>query len=109
MGTDPGPAPAEDDPVTLLRDGISSSFVRRVITIRPGDEHPCRPAEFDDELVVVERGEIQVVCWSGKSRDFGHGAVLVLAGVAVRFLRNPGLELAVVTAASRRREAGEIS
>jgi hypothetical protein len=81
---------------------MATAFDVRVVEVPPGGERPCRPAEWDDALVVVDRGEIELDCAAGSRRRFPRGAVLGLRGLPVRALRNPGPEPAVLIAVSRR-------
>jgi hypothetical protein len=85
---------------------LPGSFERRVVVVAPGRQRAFDDAEWRDALVVVERGEIELVCLGGTCRRFGHGDVLWLIGLPVRTLHNPGREPAVLAAVSRRRRGG---
>ena len=69
----------------------------RVVEIPPGGERPYDGAEWAGALVVVDRGEIELDCDGDRPR-FAGGAVLWLAGLPVRGLRNPGAVPAVLVA-----------
>ncbi|ACZ84014.1 hypothetical protein Aros01_03353 [Streptosporangium roseum] len=56
-----------------------------------GEARPYDPAEWRDAIVRVEGGQVELETADGARRRFGHGAVLWLAGLPVRVLRNPGL------------------
>jgi len=77
-------------------------FRRRVVAVPPCGELAFDEAEWRDALVVVERGEIELVCLGGSRERFGRGDVLWLAGLPLGALRNPGCEPALLAAVSRR-------
>jgi hypothetical protein len=81
----------------------------RVVEIPPGGARPYDGAEWAGALVVVDRGEIELDCLDGGRPRFAGGAVLWLAGLPVRSLRNPGAVPAVIVAAYRRAAAPEIT
>ena len=82
-------------------------FERRVVEIAPGDSHVVVPAEWRDALVLVEAGEIEVVCRGGGRGTFIEGDVLWLAGLSVRLLRNRAPGSAVLVEWSRAAEGDE--
>ncbi|WP_214407341.1 hypothetical protein [Pseudonocardia lacus] len=96
--------PSEDDAarVSFLHRRLGATFDKRVVTLGPGDTRPYRAEEWDDALVVVERGEVLLECADGGARRFAEGAVLWLAGLGLLALRNEGREPAVLVAVSRR-------
>jgi hypothetical protein len=71
-----------------------------VVALVPGRARPYDEAEWRDALVVVEHGEIELECSSGRRRRFGSGAVLCLNGLPLRALHNCGLGPAVLSAVS---------
>jgi hypothetical protein len=75
----------------------------RTVILQPGDGLDYRRADWIDTFVVVERGELQVVCRSGARATFGEGATLVLTGLGLRRLRNPASTPLVLSALSRER------
>jgi hypothetical protein len=77
-------------------------FARRHVVLDPGDRRPYEPAEWDDALVIVKRGEIDVECRAGGRMRFVAGDVLWFTGLPLRSLHNPGLDPAVLVAVSRR-------
>ncbi|MFC4947020.1 hypothetical protein [Pseudonocardia sp. GCM10023141] len=79
----------------------SCAFRRRVVTIAPDDWHAFVDSEWDDSLVVVERGDIELYC-SATVRRFAQGAMLWFSGLGLRALHNPGVEDTVLVALSRR-------
>lgn len=102
-----GPTPVGDDePVSFLgRPPPGHAFRTRLITLAPGCSHAFVAAEWADAMVVVEGGELDLECVEGGHRRFGPGAVLCLAGLALRALRNPGGDPLVLVVVSRRRGA----
>ena len=76
-------------------------FDVRVVAVPPGAERPFDAAEWQDAIVLVRSGEIELRGVSGASRSFGRGALIWLDGVPLRLLRNPGSEPAVLVAVSR--------
>jgi catechol 2,3-dioxygenase-like lactoylglutathione lyase family enzyme len=68
--------------------------------VRPFDEEAWR-----DAVVLVERGEIALVCAAGGRRTFRRGDVLWFAGLDLRELHNAGAGPAVLVAVSRAGEA----
>ena len=73
----------------------------RVVELPPGGERPYDASEWAGALVIVDRGEVELECVDGDRPRFAGGAVLWLAGLPVRELRNPGSEPAVLIAVSR--------
>jgi hypothetical protein len=76
-------------------------FDIRVVSIPPGGERAYDGDEWNDALVVVGRGEVELDCRGGSRPRFAGGAVLWLGGLPVRALRNPGPVPAVLVAVSR--------
>ncbi len=75
---------------------------RWAVRLEPGGAIDYAAADWADALVVVERGELEVECRSGQRARFAAGAVLTLAGLPVRRLRNPNSEPVVLLLAARR-------
>jgi hypothetical protein len=73
------------------------------VILQPGDALEWQPPEWADALIVVERGELEVELCSGTRAWFREGAILVLAGLSVRQLRNPSGKTLVLSALSRER------
>ena len=71
--------------------------------IPPGSELLNIDDRWRDALVVVERGEIELVCRGGTRRWFSSGDVLCLADLALRSLRNRGPDPVLLSAVSLRR------
>jgi hypothetical protein len=73
----------------------------RVVVLPPGQTRLFDESEWQDALVVVARGAVELEGVSGTRRRFGQGAVLWLAGVPLRALHGCGHEPAVLVATSR--------
>ena len=78
-------------------------FEVRWVRVLPGCTRAYDEAEWQDALVVIERGAIELEGSSGNRHHFGRGDVLSLAGLSLRALRNPGREPALLLAVARRR------
>ena len=81
---------------------MADRFARRQVVLDPGDRRPYSQHEWDDALVIVKRGEVDLECRSGGRMRFIAGDMLWLTGLPLRALRNPGQEPAVLVAISRR-------
>jgi hypothetical protein len=91
------------DRVSFLGASCPKPFRLRTVILQPHDALDYRRADWLDTLVLVERGELEVQCRSGARASFGAGATLVLTGLGLRRLRNPGSTPLVISALSRRR------
>ncbi len=89
----------ELDPERLARD--SALFSRRVGQLVPGREVRLDPAVWQDAIVFVEAGEIELECVSGERRRFARSAIVCFTPV-VRLLRNSGDVPVRLIAISRR-------
>jgi hypothetical protein len=76
-------------------------FVRRVITLGPGDERPYDPDEWWDSIVCVQEGEVELEGATGSLARFKTGDVLWLTGLPLRTLHNRGERPAVLVAVRR--------
>ena len=75
----------------------------RVVAIPGHCELEYEPAEWAGSLVVVEAGEIELECRSGRSAFFDAGSVLFFDGLGLRAVRNNGGEPVLLSAVSRRK------
>jgi hypothetical protein len=80
---------------------MSMAFERRRLALPPGGERPFDPSEWEDALVIVTSGVIELEGLSGRRWRFPRGAMLWLTDLPVRALHNPGEEPAELTAVSR--------
>jgi FAD/FMN-containing dehydrogenase len=76
-------------------------FVRHVAEIAPGQARPIDEPWWDDALVLVEAGEVELECRGGGRATFVRGDVLFVVGLEARSLRNRGTSPAVVAAVGR--------
>lgn len=90
-----------DDGLPLFAVPPPDGFVRRVVVVAPHTSRPYRAAEWDDALVVVQRGALTVEGLDGSGHELACGDVLWLADVPARALRNDGDEPAVLVAVAR--------
>jgi quercetin dioxygenase-like cupin family protein len=104
VGNDADPVGPER--LTFLDGPLPSRFRLRGMTLEPGGSCPYRAADWDDALVVVERGEIELECRAGGRRRFPAGAIMWLQGMDLHALHNPGAEPTVLSAVSRRLPGG---
>ena len=70
------------------------------ITVDPGARVRSIEEEWDDALVVVESGEIELECRAGIRRRFPAGAIMWLQGMNLHAMHNPGAEPTVLSAVS---------
>src|SRR5262249_45603888 len=81
------PLPAAVGAVTMSG---PAALGRGAVTIPPGGSWSYDEADWRDAVVLVVRGTVELEGASGRRRAFGAGAVLWLAGIPLRALRNPG-------------------
>jgi quercetin dioxygenase-like cupin family protein len=93
--------PGELDVDRLLRQA-KSRFGTRVVELAPNRVLVYDTASWHDALVFVTDGEIEVECTSGERQRFASGAILCLAPLPVRSLRNTGQAPARLVAIWRR-------
>jgi hypothetical protein len=74
---------------------------RLTVPARGGIEY--RSADWVDTLVIVESGVLELECRSGTRAQFAEGAMVVLAAVPLRHLRNPGRQPLVLSTLTRHR------
>lgn len=88
--------------LSFLGRPLGPAFTLRVDTIAPGASRPYVAADWEGRIVVVERGAVEVDCALGGRRTFSSGAVVFLAGLDLRTIRNPDPEPAVLSSVMRR-------
>jgi hypothetical protein len=91
------------DRLSFLDRRVPPRFQVRRIAVAPGAERAVQEGEWDDALVVIERGTIELECLNGARRSFGSGDILCLCRLPLRLLRNRGRSPVLVSAISRRR------
>ena len=95
----------EGDRPTLLGRRIPPSVAVRRVALAPGDVRASHPAEWADDLVVVEFGEVEVRCADGARRVYGAGSMLCLGWIEVAALANVSAESATILAIHRPRRS----
>jgi FAD/FMN-containing dehydrogenase len=91
-----------DERLSFLGRRLPSPFERRAVRLAPGGTRRFARADWEDALVVVERGAIDLECTDGSVHRFRCGDVLWLADLPLRALHNRGLRTALLVAISRR-------
>jgi hypothetical protein len=89
--------------LSFLGGRLPTPFERWVVTLGPDQTMPYDEADWRDAVVVVEAGQIDLVCPDGRRQRFVRGDVLCLSRLPLLVLRNPSPELAVLAAVARRR------
>lgn len=92
-----------DDRLPFEQRRVTPRFRLRTVTVSPGQPHPFEPAEWEDALVLVKRGELWLITCSGERWHFRAGDVLWLAELPLKALENPGPADTLLLAVSRRR------
>ena len=90
-----------DEEVDSVFRPLPSRFERRVVTLAAGEQRPYDEAEWDDALVIVEGGAVELEGLTGRRFRFERGDILWLAGVPLRALHNSGPVPAVLVALRR--------
>jgi hypothetical protein len=90
------------DLLSFVENPLPPAFIKHTITVEPSQARPYDETEWLDSLVIVERGEIELECLGNSHPRFQSGAVLCLDGLPIRAIHNPGSEVAVLVAVSRR-------
>lgn len=76
-------------------------FECRAVTVEPGGDRIYHDAEWQDALVLLARGEIELEWRDGRRHRLSSGEVFWLAGLPLRRLHNHGAEAAQLVAISR--------
>ncbi|MGQ0848853.1 MAG: hypothetical protein ACT4OP_07000 [Actinomycetota bacterium] len=91
-------------PLDLVSRRLAPWYRVRVVVVAGGTERVIDQGEWDDTLLVVERGEIELECRSGSRRRFSVGSTLWLVGLRLRAMVNPHAVPAHLIAVSRNRD-----
>ena len=89
--------------VSFLGKDCGPAFQVQRVLIPPRVERAFISHEWDDALVIVEQGMIELESLHGERRRFVTGDILCLAGLHLRVLSNVGPDPAVLSSTSRRR------
>lgn len=92
----------DDELARTLRGPLPAPFARRVVTLAPGERCAYASEDWEDALVLVEHGTVELEDLAGDRRSLARGAVLWLVGLPLRGMRNVGRHPAVLVAISRR-------
>ena len=90
-----------DEEALTLPDGRGPRFRRRTLRIEPGDCRPYLAADWQDCLVVIESGRLDLWTTGGARHTCRSGDVLWLAGLGLSCLSNHGDEPVVITTVRR--------
>ena len=77
------------------------AFTRRTVALPAGGVLPYQESEWEDALVVVAQGLIELEGMSGRRWCFARGAMLWLTDLPLSAIHNPGADTAVLCAISR--------
>lgn len=90
-----------DDRLSFLEPPLPPGFRVRVVALAPGEELLYREEDWRDAMVVVERGNVFLICLRGGRRRFRAGDLLWLLGLPLHAVANPGPDEATLLAVSR--------
>jgi NAD(P)-dependent dehydrogenase (short-subunit alcohol dehydrogenase family) len=90
-----------DDELDVDRLAQTSTFRKRVVELVPEQVLPSNAAVWDDAIVFLTEGEIELEFRGGARQHFGRGAVLCLAPLPPGVVRNVGAVPARLIAISR--------
>ena len=76
-------------------------FERRMLRLPPQCERPYDASEWEDELVIVVCGEIDLVGLSGRRWTFEKGSLIWLQELPLRAIHNPTNETTILMTVSR--------
>ena len=93
---------AGDDRLSFIERRVAAGLDVREHILAPGVERPFDDGEWEDALVVVEQGQLEVECRGGTLHRFECGDVLWLVGLPLSAMRNPGEGRTVLSSVSRR-------
>lgn len=85
----------------LRRSSLPLGFRRWEVALWPGCERPYVRAEWAGSIVLVERGQVELVWLAGGQSSFKRGAILFFTGLPLRVIRNRASEPALLVAVSR--------
>lgn len=85
-----GPDDGDSLDVDRIARTVWPTFGRRVVAVPPGEAMPVDAGTWEDAIVFVLSGEIDVRCSSGAGHRFQQGDILWFTGLSVLSLRNGG-------------------
>ena len=87
----------------------SALFGRRIVDVEPGSSLDHKAALWQDAIVFVATGEIELECSGGERHRFRRGDILSLARVPIRHVHNGGSAPARLLAIWRRTAVEKIT
>jgi hypothetical protein len=69
---------------------LSAGFRARAIRLAAGHEHRYDSSDWNDALVIVRHGSLELETSRGVRHTYLAGSVLCLANLPLQLLRNPG-------------------
>lgn len=94
-------AAAASQRLGLCPGSLPPGFRRWQVLLPPGSERAYDEAVWRDAIVLVEEGQIELVCLAGRRCRFERGAIVFLAGLPLRAIRNRAREPARLIAVAR--------
>jgi hypothetical protein len=86
----------------LLRRAALRGFAVRVVILGASGRLAFDERQWQDSLVEVEAGDLDIQFRGGRSLHCGAGTLLSFAGLPIRALHNPGCDCTSLVAVSRR-------
>jgi quercetin dioxygenase-like cupin family protein len=80
---------------------VPPGFECRAVSVEPGGDRIYHEAEWQDALVLVAQGEIELEWRDGRRCRLASGETLWLAGLPLRRIHNAGAETAQLVAIAR--------
>jgi hypothetical protein len=90
----------------LTRTPLPPAFERWEVEIGPGVSIDSEPGDWNDAIVTVTSGCVEVGCVGGSRRTFSAGDMLALSCLPLSWLRNSGAESARLLAIRRKSNDG---
>jgi hypothetical protein len=78
-----------------------NGFERRLVRMPPGCAWRYVESDWEDELVIVVCGEVELEGESGRRWHFSRGAIIWLTDLPLHALHNPCTETTILMAVSR--------
>jgi hypothetical protein len=93
---------ADDSPLDLDPQRLPPWTDRRSVRIEPGGTLEYRAEDWQDSLLVVMEGTIELESRLGSVHPFAPGSILWCQGLPIRLIRSTGTDAAVLVSISRR-------
>jgi hypothetical protein len=85
----------------MTADEADGSFTVWSVSIAPGEKRPVEPREWDDALVLIRSGDVDVQCDLGARHTFHAGDMVALCWLRALNLANVGAERVELLAVRR--------